>query len=110
MSEPLTLLHNEELIAVTFCENELQLLFDDYEIIVLAKLFVKKKVGFIHPHHEGWRDALCEQINKMVIDTKVDEDDVEIIFENEVSIFISRRLKDRTTDKAVLLKIPEYYF
>ncbi len=95
MSQKLTLLHDEEMIAVSFYEDKVQLSFHDYEIHVFAKLFVKTHALFIHPHHEGWRDALCEQINQKVVSTRSDEDDVEIVFENKMALFVSRRAKDR---------------
>ncbi len=112
MSKKLSLLHDEEMIAVSFYEDKVQLSFHDYEIHVFANLFVKKDARFIHPHHEGWRDAVCELINYKVIKTNSDEDDVEIAFENKVSLFVSRRAKDRDPkfNYAMHFEIPDVCF
>jgi hypothetical protein len=112
MSEPLTLLHDEEMIGVGFFEENVQLSFRACEINVFAKLFVKANNSFIHPHQKGWRDALCELINTKVISTKSDADDVEIVFENNVALYVSRRAKDRDKkfDVAMHFDVPDFYF
>ena len=112
MSSPITLLQNEELESIGFYEDKIQMFFYVCKVNIYAKLFLKKDALFIHPHHEGWRDAVCEQINKKVVSTRSDEDDVEIVFENKMALFVSRRAKDRDPkfNYAMHLEIPDVCF
>jgi len=114
MSTPVTLLQNEELESIGFYEDKIQMYFYECTVNIYAKLFLKKDALFIHPHHDGWRDALCEQINKKVSSTKIDESDLIITFENGVSFVISNQTKhqDKNSDHspAVHIEIPDFYF
>lgn len=114
MSSPITLLNNEALESIGFYEDKIQMFFYVCKVNVYAKLFLKKGALFIHPHNEGWRDALCEQINQKVILAKIDESDFTITFENGVSFVISNQTKHRGKNSdhspAVHIEIPDFKF
>ncbi len=114
MSSPVSLLQDEELESIGFYEDKIQMFFYVCKVNIYAKLFLKKDALFIHPHHEGWRDAVCEQINKKVISTKIDDSDLIITFENDASFVVSNQVKhqDKNTDynPAVHIEIPDFKF
>jgi hypothetical protein len=85
----------EQLSAVTFVQDYLQLWFDGPGINVTSQLTIRTPKVSIASGGAGFRDLLCEQITKIV--TGVDRrpgDFLSITFKDGSSLLISLRKED----------------
>jgi hypothetical protein len=107
MSEPTTpamfeQLRGEQLSAVTFVQNYLQLWFDGPGINVTNPLTVQTAQALVTSWEPGFRDALCSQIAKIVAAVECRPGDAFVIrFEDGSQLSISLREQDYTTPEAL---------
>jgi hypothetical protein len=95
-------LRGEQLSAVTFVQDYLQLWFDGPGINVTNPLTVHTNQLAVTSWQPGFRDALCSQIAKIVAAVECREGEAFIIrFEDGSRLSISLRPQDYTTPEAV---------
>lgn len=95
-------LHGEQLIAVTFVQDYLQLWFDGPGINVMNPLTVQAGSNSVTSWQPGFRDALCEQITKIVRDVEIRDDEAFIIrFKDGSLVSVSLRSEDYTSPEAI---------
>ena len=95
-------LRGEQLGAVTFVQNYLQLSFDGPGINVTNPLTVQAGQLSVTSWQPGFRDALCSQITKIVAAVEYREGEAFIIrFDDGSQISISLREQDYTTPEAL---------
>lgn len=93
----------EQLSAITFVQDYLQLWFDGPGINVTSRLMVTSPKVSIANGNAGFRDLLCEQIAKVVATVeRLPGDALIITFQDKVSLSISLREDD--------YKGPEAYY
>lgn len=95
-------LHGEQLSAVTFVQDYLQLWFDGPGINVRNPLTVHTGQLSVTSWQPGFRDALCSQIAKIVSAVECRDGEAFIIrFEDGSQISISLLEQDYTTPEAL---------
>src|SRR4051812_28048817 len=95
-------LRGEQLSAVTFVQNYLQLWFDGPGINVINPLTVQKGQSSVTSWEPGFRDVLCSQIAKIVATVECRDGEAFVIrFEDGSQLSISLREQDYTTPEAL---------
>ncbi len=95
-------LHGEQLSAVTFVQDYLQLWFDGPGINVTNPLTVESGKISVTSWQPGFRDALCSQIAKIVKLVECREKIALVItFEDDSRLSISLREQDYTSPEAI---------
>src|SRR2546428_1320477 len=85
----------EQLSAVTFVQNYLQLHFDGPRLTVFSHVVVRLGDKPFHEGKPGFRDALCNNIAKKVTEARVaDGDSISIRFAHGSTIKISLKDED----------------
>ena len=92
----------EQLSAVVFVMDYLQLQFNGKGFTLLTPVSVRSPTNVIHQGEPGWRDALCAQITQIVQNVNKKDEDLSINFSNGYSICASLRIKDFTGPEAVI--------
>jgi hypothetical protein len=88
--------------AVTFVQDYLQLHFDGPTINVYIPMEVRVSGQVVRSKEEGFRDALCGQIAKLVASvTHLPEEGLTITFEGGSSVWISLRRCDYEAPEAI---------
>ena len=94
-------LRGEQLSAVTFVQDYLQLWFDGPGINVLNPMTITTRAGAVASWAPGFRDTLCEQITKLVADVeRRPRESLTIVFEDGASLSISLRPEDYSGPEA----------
>jgi hypothetical protein len=94
-------LRGEQLSAITFVQDYLQLWFDGPGVNVLTPLTVKTLSGALTSWSPGFRDLLCGQIGKIVATVeRRPAEALTIVFEDDSSLSISLRREDYTGAEA----------
>lgn len=95
-------LRGEQLSAVTFVQDYLQHWFDGPGINVTNPLTVRMGSSSVTSGEPGFRDALCEQIAKVVASVEVrDGDALVIAFEDGSQLSVSLRDEDYSSPEAI---------
>lgn len=95
-------LRGEQLSAVTFVQDYLQLWFDGPGINVTNPLTVQSGSGSVTSWQPGFRDTLCAQITKIVAEVEVRDGEAFIIrFKDGSLISVSLRNQDYTSPEAI---------
>jgi hypothetical protein len=98
---PFDELRGEQLSAVTFVQNYLQLWFDGPGINVMNPLTVATSSTSITSWSPGFRDVLCGQIAKIVRDVELrPRESLTIAFEDGSLLSVSLRPEDYTGPEA----------
>jgi hypothetical protein len=98
----LQMLIGEQLSAITFVQDYLQLHFDGPRLTVFSHVIVSLGDQVFHGGKPGFRDALCNNIAKKVIEARiVNEDSISIRFADGSTIKISLKDKDYSGGEAV---------
>lgn len=97
-------LENRQLAGVTFIRDYLQLLFDGPIMSVLSWPIVRVNDDAVMVNNQGYRDALCNQIGKLVTHA-IEEPNKKITlqFSDNSKIEISLKEGDQTGPEAVNL-------
>lgn len=92
----------EQLSAVTFVQDYLQLWFDGPGLNITNPLTVSSEDGQIASWEEGFRDLLCGQIAKIVSSVVWTEGEaIEIVFTDKSSLSVSLRPDDYRGPEAI---------
>lgn len=95
-------LRGEQLSAVTFVQDYLQLWFDGPGINVTNPLTVQSGETSVTSWKLGFRDALCAQITKIVASVEIRDREAFIIRFGDGSLLsVSLREEDYTTPEAI---------
>jgi len=98
----LQMLIGEQLSAVTFVQDYLQLHFDGPRLTVFSHAVVRLGGQTFHGGKRGFRDALCNNIAKKVTDARVAYgDSISISFADGSTIKISLKDEDYRGGEAV---------
>jgi len=104
---PLKVLAGSQLSAVVFVQDYIQLQFDGPGLTVLTKSSVRVMNQSFEWGKQGYRDALCERIGKLVRQAStIPEQEIKIEFEDGSSISISLNPKDYRTAEAAIFNNP----
>jgi hypothetical protein len=94
-------MNGRELAAVVFVRDYVEFHFDGPVLTAITLPRVRHGEQLVAPGDEGYRDALCRQIGKVVSASEVREKDaVEITFSDATTITISLRDEDCMTAEA----------
>lgn len=96
----------EQLSAVVFVMDYLQLQFDGYLLSVMTPLIVSDENSY-SLEDSGYRDALCQRIAQKVKNTVLTEDCFCIGFEDNANFHISLREEDYVGAEAINFYFPE---
>jgi hypothetical protein len=104
----ITILEKSELSSVVFVRDYLQFVFEgEHKNVRLSSFTLPNAVvnGVEHKENsDGWRDALCSLINKVVKEaTAVDGELIKIIFEDGDGLEISLQEDDYEGPEAAML-------
>lgn len=95
-----------ELAGITFIRGYIQFLFDGAGLNAYTMPQVKSNNTVFYPNAPGYRDALCEQIGKLVTATHEEAKEKLVIqFGDETSIEISLKDEDRICAEAAMLQV-----
>ena len=98
----LQMLIDEQLSAVTFVQNYLQLHFDGPRLTVFSRVIVRLGDQTFHGDKPGFRDALCNNIAKKVAEARIAYgDSISISFADGSMIKISLKDEDYSGGEAV---------
>ncbi|HEY0460838.1 MAG TPA: hypothetical protein VGC97_17005 [Pyrinomonadaceae bacterium] len=97
----------EQLSAVSFVMDYLQLQFNGYFLTVLTPLVVVTNDRTYSFGDLGFRDTLCERIAQKVIEIVLTSDYLRIVFEDNTFFSISLRQEDYVGAEAINLHFPE---
>ena len=96
----------EQLSAVVFVQDYLQLQFDGPGLTLLTPVSVRSSSGSVVREREaGWRDALCAQITRIVQAVRVADGDLIVNFTDGSAICASIRPEDYRCPEAVHLAV-----
>jgi hypothetical protein len=85
----------EQLSAVVFVQDYLQLQFDGPTLTLLTRISVRSSGGeAVAEGAAGWRDALCGQITRIVKAVRINEGDLVVDFADGSAISASIRPED----------------
>jgi len=105
----LSLLKDHNLVGVTFIQNYLQLLMEGlYESPILNGYvwpWIKTDKGIFSIESLGYRDALCEQIGKKLVNVLDNNEEIVLIFSDNAEIHFSIKECDKTGPEAVMLQM-----
>lgn len=105
MNQVLKKLDGAELAGITFIRNYLQLLFDGTYLNAYVWPVVSIDDVKFHLETPGYRDALCQQINKTVIKTvEVPNKKIALLFSNNCEMEFSLRDEDRSGPEAIMIQ------
>ena len=97
------MLEGRQLSAVVFVQDYIQLQFDGATINAYVWPNIALENRVIGPDTPGYRDALCGQIGKLVIEgVEEPEQGLALVLSNGTVVEISLREKDRTSAEAAL--------
>ena len=95
-------LRGEQLSAVTFVQDYLQLWFDGPGINVMNPLTVSSGQTSVTSWQPGFRDALCAQIAKIITSVEIRDGEAFVIrFEDDSHVSVSLREQDYTSPEAI---------
>jgi hypothetical protein len=95
-------LRGEQLSAVTFVSDCLQLWLNGPGINVTNPLTVRTPAGSVTSWQPGFRDALCDQISKIVTSVRLaDGEAFTIHFADSSLVSVSLRTEDYTSPEAI---------
>ena len=94
----------EQLSAVVFVQDYLQLQFDGPTLTLLTPISVRSSSGGVVTEREaGWRDTLCAQITCIVQAIRIADGDLIVDFDDGSAICVSIRPEDYRCAEAVHL-------
>lgn len=103
-NDPLHDIVGQDLSAVTFVRDYVQLQFDGPMMNVLTPIVVRAGTLVSRQGGDGFRDALCGQISKTVVGARADEDDaLTISFSDGSAVSISLKQEDYVGPEAVVI-------
>ena len=97
----------EQLSAVSFVMDYLQLQFDAYFLTVLTPLVVTFGEQSYRLGDLSYRDALCERIAHLVKDVSLAADRLRIVFDDGAAFDISLKEEDYVGPEAINFQFPE---
>ena len=97
----------EQLSAVSFVMDYLQLQFDAYFLTVLTPLIVNKGSSSYRLGDLSYRDALCERIARKVNEVVLASDNLRIGFDDGAHFDISLKDEDYVGPEAINFQFPE---
>lgn len=106
-ANPLKVIEGSQLSSVEFVQDYVQLRFDGptFTAITPPRVFVMNQ--WFEWGKQGYRDALCDRIGKLVRHgSTIPEQEIKIEFEDGSSISISLNPKDYRTAEAAILDNP----
>lgn len=96
-------LDNEQLSAVTFVQDYVQLHFDGPCLTAYVWPHILNQKGSIAPKVPGYRDALCERIGKIVVQAFEEPGErLAIVFADGVTLEVSLKEADREEPEAAM--------
>ena len=96
----------EQLSAIVFVMDYLQLQFDDYLLSIMTPLTVSDE-NYYSLGDSGYRDALCRRIAQKVTSTVLAEDYLDIIFADHAGFRISLKDEDYAGAEAINFHFPK---
>jgi hypothetical protein len=103
---PLSRIVGEQISAVVFVQDYLQLQFEGPTVTLLTRVSVQSSSGSVVREGEaGWRDALCAQITRIVQTVRIANGDFIVAFTDGSAIFTSIRPEDYRCAEAVHLVV-----
>ena len=100
----LDLLLGQELAAVAFVRDYIQLQFDGKMLNLYVWPTLKTNTVQHDINTAGYRDALCNQIGIKVMGSHEDSQKISLSFENQVVLEISLREADRNSVEAAMFQ------
>ena len=97
----------EQLSAVSFVMDYLQLQFDAYFLTVLTPLTVTIGEQSYRLGDLSYRDALCERISRRVNDVALAADHLRISYDDGAAFDISLKEEDHVGAEAINFQFPE---
>ena len=92
----------EQLGAVVFVQDYVQLQFDGPSLTILTRVAVRSSNGVVVAEGSaGWRDALCGQITRIVSAVRIDDAEVVVEFVDGSAISASIRPDDYRCAEAI---------
>jgi len=99
---PLSLIVGEQLSAVIFVQDYLQLQFDGPTLTLLNWPIIEIGGNQIHYRTEEYRNKLCELIGRLVTDvSSKEEKNMRIDFEYQATLFVSLELENSAVTEVV---------
>jgi hypothetical protein len=97
-------LKSQRLSSVEFVQDYIQLHFDDYTMTLYNPVKILQGSDGLRQEQVGFKDALCNLINRVVRDVSCMESDrVEVLFDSGSSVVVSIADKDYSALEAILL-------
>jgi len=101
----LSCLKGEQLSAVTFIQDYVQLHFDGPFLTAYVWPHILNENGSVTPKVSGYRDTLCELIGKIVVKAfEMPDDRLAIEFANGAVLEVSLRESDREGPEAAVFR------
>jgi hypothetical protein len=97
-------LKSQRLSSVEFLQDYMQLHFDGYTMTLYNPVKIIRGSGSLREEEIGFKDALCNFINRIVRDVSYAKNDkVEVVFDNGSSVVVCIADKDYSGPEALLL-------
>jgi len=101
---PLACLIGRKLTAVVFVLDDVQFQFDEIVLSVYTSAAVRSFHGNTVQHNDqGWRDALCGQMSRVVSTVEIRDAEFVVLFDDESAILVSLRDEDYRGPEALCL-------
>lgn len=98
-------LKSQRLSSVEFVQDYIQLHFDDYTLTVYNPVKITQGASSLPEKQIGFKDALCNLINRIVRDVSYTESDrVEVAFDSGSCVVVSIAAKDYSGPEALVLQ------
>ncbi len=105
MNQILKKLEREELTGITFIRNYLQLLFDTAYLNAYVWPVVRMGDEVFHEETKGYRDALCQQINKIVLGiVEIPNEKIILLFPEDCEVEFSLKDEDKTGPESIMIQ------
>jgi hypothetical protein len=97
-------LKSQRLSSIEFVQDYIQLHFDDYKMTLFNPVQIVQVSGSLRQEEIGFKDALCNLINRIVRDVAHRRSDkVEIVFDSGSSVVVCIEDKDYSGPEALVL-------
>jgi hypothetical protein len=100
LNTALQALNGTQLSSVEFLFDYLQLRFEGRCLTAYSPVTVSGPFGNLCWGQKDYRDALCDQITKVVIEARCDGKEIRVSFENGSALLLSLRANDYTGPEA----------
>jgi hypothetical protein len=95
IDNPIGIIVGEQLSAVTFVMDYVQLSFNGYGLTAITQPVVRVGTASVEWGQAGYRDTLCERITHIVRTASIVEgEEISIVFDDGSSIMVSLRQED----------------